>query len=186
MKQKFTSAKTDLKQVPAIFKLLMDNLERPELFFVRNPECLDYGGGAGEKLTSKFAKIGVRNFVLDPFNRSEEHNALVRRLLTVDKASFAICSNVLNVIKEPAVRMKVLQEIAKLTDPDGTVFFTVYDGNKTSRGCRTKDDCWQANRRLKSYIREIKKVFQEGYFFAGGKVLMVSGRRKKRRRKKSA
>lgn len=177
MIQEYTSAKTDLKQVPAIFKLLMDNLENPALFFARNRECLDYGGGAGDKLTDKFGAIGVRNLVLDPYNRSEDHNKLIRRLLRVRPADFAICSNVLNVIKEPQVRMQVLEEIAELTDPHGKVFFTVYEGNKTSRGRRTKDDCWQANRPLKNYIREIRKVFKEGWFFAGGRALAATGRR---------
>lgn len=175
--QQYTSSKTDLKQVPAIFKILRENLKKPELYFARHRECLDYGGGAGDKLTDKFAKIGVRNLVLDPYNRSEDHNKLVRRLLRIQPADFAICSNVLNVIKEPQVRMQVLREIADLTNPDGEVFFTVYEGNKTSRGRRSKDDCWQANRPLKSYIREIRKVFKEGWFFAGGKALAARGRR---------
>jgi hypothetical protein len=186
MKQKFTSAKTDLKQIPAIFKLLLKGLERPEHFFAYNRECLDYGGGASDKLTNEFAKMGVRNLVLDPYNRSEDHNKLVRQLLTTKPADFAICSNLLNVIKEPKVRMAALEEIAALTDPEGSVFFTVYEGNKTSRGRRTGPDQWQNNRPLKSYIREIRKVFQEGYYFAGGKALAVSGRRKKRRRKRKA
>ncbi len=186
-KQKFTSAKTDLKQVPAIFKLLKDNLVYPELFFGTTKEILDYGGGAGEKLTNLLARLKIRNLVLDKYNRSDEHNAYVRQLLKIQPADHAICSNMLNVIKEPDVRMKAIKEIARLTDPEGQVFFTVYEGNKTSRGRRTKEDCWQANRPLKSYVREVKKVFQTGTYFAGGKVLMCSGRyNKKRRRKKSA
>jgi len=184
--QKFSSARTDLKQVPAIFKLLMENLERPSHFIAYTGEILDYGGGAGEKLTEKWAELRVRNLVLDPYNRSEEHNAFVRRLLTIKPADHAICSNVLNVIKEPAVRMKVLREIAALTDPLGQVFFTVYEGNKSSRGRRSQDDCWQANRPLKSYVKEVRKVFQTGTYFAGGKVLMCGGRRESNTKKRSA
>lgn len=176
--QTITSAKTDLKQVPAILKLLKDNLMRPALFWAETREILDYGGGAGDKLTTKLAKLGVRNLILDPFNRSAEHNTFVRSLLKVTPADHAFCSNVLNVIKEPAVRMEALREIAELTDPEGWVFITVYEGDKSSRGKRTKDDCWQANRPLKSYVREVHKIFQWGEFFASGKVLRVSGRRK--------
>jgi hypothetical protein len=185
-KQAYSSAKTDLKQVPAIFKLLNDGLMHPAIFWGTTDEILDYGGGAGDKLTKKIAKLGVRNLVLDPFNRSKEHNALVRGLLKIKPADHALCSNVLNVIKEPAVRMKVLREIAALTSPEGCVFFTIYDGNKSSRGCRSQEDCWQNNRPLKSYVKEIRQVFQEGTYFAGGKVLRATGRRKKRRRKKAA
>ena len=167
-------------------KLLREGLEKPDFFFGLTNEILDYGGGGSDKLTNLFAKMKIRNLVLDKYNRSEEHNALVRRLLKVSPADHAICSNLLNVIKEPAVRMEVLREIAALTDPDGYVFITVHQGNKTSRGKRTGKDQWQANRPLKSYVREVKKVFQEGYYICGGKVLVSTGRRKKRRRKKSA
>jgi hypothetical protein len=173
-RQRFTSAKTDLKQIPAIFKILMKNLERPAIFFAMTKEILDYGGGAGDKLTDKLAELKVRNLVLDPFNRSEDHNKLVRQVLKIRPADHAICSNVLNVIKEPKIRMAALEEIARLTSPGGLVFFTVYEGDKSSRGRKTKGDCWQANRPLKSYVREIRKVFSAGYYFAGGKALVCS------------
>ena len=186
MEQKFTSAKTDLKQVPAIFRLIMENLVRPHHFLAYTDEILDYGGGASEKLTEKWASLQIRNLVLDPYNRSDDHNALIRQLLTVRPADHAICSNVLNVIKEPGVRMEVLREIAALTHPIGRVFITVYEGNKTSRGKRTKDDCWQNNRPLKSYVREIRKVFQTGTYFAGGKMLVCEGRRKPKTKRRSA
>jgi len=184
--QRFTSAKTDLKQIPAVFKLMKKHLSNPALYFATNRECLDFGGGAGEKLTDAFAEIGVRNFVLDPFNRSEEHNKLVRRLLTVQPASFAICANVLNVIKEPKIRMEALREIAALTDPLGKVYISVHEGNKTSRGKRTKSDSWQANRPLKSYVREIKQVFGEGFYLPGRKVLVCEGRHQPKRKRRSA
>jgi len=178
MTQTITSAGTDLKQVPAIFKLLNDNLVLPEIFWSTTDEILDYGGGASDKLTDKIAELGVRNLVLDPFNRSDEHNAFVRRLLSIKPADHAICSNVLNVIKSPAARMAALREIAELTSPEGYVFVTVYEGNKSSRGKRTTRG-WQNNRPLKSYVREVRKVFQGGDYFAGGKALRVYGRRTK-------
>jgi hypothetical protein len=175
MTQTITSARTDLRQIPAILKLLNDNLARPELFWATTNDILDYGGGASDKLTEKIAELGARNLVLDPFNRSDEHNALVRRLLKIKPADHAICSNVLNVIKSPSARMAALREIAALTSPDGCVFITVYEGNKSSRGRRTTKG-WQNNRPLKSYLREVRKVFREGEYFGGGKVLLVRGR----------
>ena len=181
-KQKYTSANTDLKQIPAVYKIMRKHLSNPAWYFATNRECLDYGGGAGNKLTDAFAQIGVRNFVLDPFNRSEDHNALVRRLLTLQPASFAFCANVLNVIKEPELRMKALYEIAALTSREGKVYISVHEGNKTSRGKRTRSDSWQANRPLKSYVREIKKVFGEGFYLPGRKVLVCEGRRATKRK----
>lgn len=177
MSQKYPSDKTSLRQVPAIFKLLNDNLVRPAHFWAYTNDTLDYGGGKFDLFSDELAKLRVRNWVYDPFNRSEDHNALVRRMLSIRPADHAFCSNVLNVIKEPAVRLEILRDIASLTDPDGYVFITVYEGNRTSRGRRTKKGCWQANRPLKSYVREVRKVFREGVYFGGGKVLRVSGRK---------
>lgn len=174
--QRYDSAKTSLKQVPAVFKLLNDNLERPALFWAYTDDVLDYGGGKYDLLTDKLAELRVRNWVYDPFNRSEDHNNLVRRMLTIKPADHAFCSNVLNVIKEPAVRMEVLRDIASLTGPDGYVFITVYEGDRSSRGRKTTKG-WQSNRPLKSYVREVRKVFHEGIYFAGGRVLRVTGRR---------
>lgn len=174
--QKYTSAGTSLNQVPAVFKLLNDHLVRPAVFWGLTDETLDYGGGKYDTFSDELAKLRVRNWVYDPFNRSDEHNALVRRMLTVRPADHAFCSNVLNVIKEPKVRMEVLRDIAALTAPEGCVFFTVYEGDRSSHGRRTTKG-WQANRPLKSYTREIRKVFRTGEYFAGGKVLKVRGRR---------
>jgi len=176
VEQKITSAATSVNQVPAILKLLNDNLVRPAYFWGITDEILDYGGGKYDKLTDALAKLRVRSWVLDPFNRSAEHNALVRRMLTIRPAEHAFCSNVLNVIKEPNVRGEVLRDIAALTDPDGWVFITVYEGDRSSRGRKTTKG-WQANRPLKSYVREVRKIFQEGEYFAKGKVLRVRGRR---------
>jgi len=177
--QKITSAETCLKQVPAVFKLINKCLERPTHFWAYTDEILDYGGGKYDLLTAKLAELGVRNLVLDPFNRSEEHNALIRQLLSVQPADHAICSNVLNVIREPKARMMVLEDIAALTKPGGNVFFTVYEGNKSSRGRKTTKG-WQNNRPLKSYVREIRKVFRTGDYVCGGKMLVCTGRREKK------
>lgn len=150
-------------------------MKRPEHFWAYTDTVLDYGGGKYDLLTEELAKMKVQNLVYDPFNRSEDHNNLVRQLLTTRPADHAICSNVLNVIKEPAVRMEVLRDIAALTDPHGNVFITVYEGNKSSRGKKTTKG-WQANRPTKSYIREIRKVFKEGWWVCG-KLLVCTGRR---------
>ncbi len=43
-------------------------------------------------------------------------------------ADTVTCSNVLNVIKEPEVRLNVLKNIKKLVKPNGIVYITVYEG----------------------------------------------------------
>jgi len=175
MTQTITSAATSLKQVPAIFKLLNDNLERPESFWAFTDDILDYGGGKYDLLTEKLAEIGVRNWVYDPFNRTKEHNTLVRQMLVARPADHAICSNVLNVIREKEARLEVLRDIAKLTSPLGSVFVTVYEGDRSSRGKKTTKG-WQNNRPLKSYLPEFRKVFRRGDYFAGGRAICLTGR----------
>ena len=176
-KQVITSAATSVKQVPAIFRLMNKNLVHPALFWARNREVLDYGGGRFDLLTENLADIGVRNWVYDPFNRSDAHNALVRQMLTIQPADIAICANVLNVIKEPAVRREVLRDIKRLLNPEGTAWFTFYEGNRSSRGKKTTKG-WQANRPTKNYIKELRKEFQEGWFVTS-KLIAVRGFRDK-------
>lgn len=177
MKQTYTSAGTSLKQVPAVFKLITKAMDRPEVFWAYTNNILDYGGGKYDLLTEKLAEMRIRNLILDPYNRSDDHNKLVRQLLEAAPADHAICSNVLNVIKEPAVRQEVLREIADLTSSSGYVFITVYEGDRSSRGRKTSKG-WQANRPLRSYEREIKKVFAFTDYAKGvSNMLICSGRK---------
>lgn len=157
--QTITSAKTSLNQVPAIFRLINQVMDRPAPFWVYNDDVLDVGGGKYDLLTDKLAEIGVRNHVLDPFNRSEEHNERVRKLLSVRPADVALCSNVLNVIREVAARDAVHATIKRFTKPDGMAFFTVYEGDRSSRGRRTTKG-WQANRPTKNYTRELRRHYR--------------------------
>ena len=153
--QKITSAGTSLNQVPAIWNLI-HNVDDTFSFGINR--LLDYGGGKYDKFTEQLANCGVENFVFDPYNRSTIHNSLVREALEQFPADAAVCSNVLNVIKEPAARQEVLKNIRELTKIGGLVFFTVYEGKKTSRGKITTKG-FQAHRPTKNYLREIKKVF---------------------------
>ena len=157
--QKITSAETSLNQLPAALRLIESGLHIPSLYWARNGDVLDYGGGRFEKLTEALANRCVRNWVLDPFNRSPEHNEFVTKMLRARPAAAAICSNVLNVVREPAARRKMLREIKALTAEMGRCYFTVYEGDRSSRGRRTTKG-WQANRPTKNYARELKREFE--------------------------
>ena len=161
MDQEFNSKDTSLKQVPAILRLIDKNAEDAARFWSKQDVVLDYGGGKFDELTKKLKERGVVNLIYDPFNRSQDHNDLVRGILTTPfrAADIALCSNVLNVIKEPEVRREVLRDIKRMTKPSGIVFFTVYEGDRRSRGRKTSKG-WQANRPTKSYEREIRKEFE--------------------------
>ena len=168
MRQRFTSAKTSRNQVPAIYGKVPKLLKRPN-FWEGVCEVLDYGGGAYDTFANELALVGVRSFVFDPFNRAPEHNSLIERLLRVKKAEVAVCANVLNVIREPAVRQEVLEHIKALIAPNAPVFIDVHEGDRTSRGKRTSDG-WQANRPLKSYLREVRRALP-GALVKGGLIV---------------
>jgi hypothetical protein len=116
------------------------------------------GGGKYDLLTAKLGEMGIRNWVFDPFNRSPEHNKFVVDMLTTRRASNALCSNVLNVIKESAERRAIHKQIKSMSDECGLVFFTVYEGDGSSKGKKTTKG-WQANRPTKSYLRELRREY---------------------------
>jgi len=154
--QEITSAGTSVNHLPGILRLY-EKLRGPSCWAFKH-DVLDYGGGRFDKLTAELATRGIRNWIYDPFNRSDDHNSLVLQLLSVSQADVAFCSNMLNVIRSPAHRQEALLNIKLLTKPSAEVFFTVNEGTKDSRGWRTPKG-WQSNRPTKSYLREIRKQF---------------------------
>ena len=177
MKQSITSAKTSVNKIPAVFKTINLMMKRPEFFWSGVSNSLDYGGGRFDTFTDLLGQMGVRNWVYDPFNRSEEHNAFVRKMLSPKRlqADIAFLSCVLNVIKEPSVRREILEDIKTMVKPGGDVFITVYEGDRMSRGRRTTRG-WQSNRPIQNYMREIRKVYPgaTGYNGLGRKVIVAT------------
>jgi len=174
--QKISSAATSVNQLPAVLRLI-DKLygkgHHGAQFWVDVDVCLDYGGGKYDKLTDALAKRRIWNLVWDPFNRSEDHNALVLKLCAARRADFGICSNVLNVIREPKIRKDVLEDISIGVEKDGMIFITVHEGDKSSKGKKTSKG-WQSNRPAKNYMREIRRVFPNSFGCRwGNKALIV-------------
>jgi len=175
MAQRISSAATSLKQVPAIVGLIdRFSKKRLPLFWAANARCLDIGGGKYDLTTEALReRHGVRNFVLDPFNRTQEHNDRVLAKLTSTPADFAICSNVLNVVREADARRAIHYEIKWLVRPNGMVFFTVYEGDRSERGRKTSKG-WQSNLPTKHYIRELKREYNNVTIFYG-KLIVCEG-----------
>lgn len=169
--QSITSADTCLNQVPAIFKLINKAMSMPEAFWAKTRDVIDFGGGKFDTFSDFLAEMGVRNFVYDPYNRSKQHNETVASLLAARPADIGICSNVLNVIKEPEARLQALLDLREMVQPGGEIFITVHEGNKTSHGRKTSKG-WQANRPTKNYLREVRKAFP-GAFLAFGKLIIA-------------
>lgn len=151
--QEFTSAKTSINsgKLPAIFRLVK---------FTPDTINLDYGGGkfdnAAEYLKNEF---NVTNLVYDPFNRTKEHNnSTIKQIRKNGGADSATLSNVLNVIKEPEIRLEVLNNIKSLLKPGANLYITVYEGTGKGDSGETKSG-YQLNRKTADYIEEISQVF---------------------------
>lgn len=150
--QEFNSAKTSRNQVPALFN-------HPGLRGKSGSRNIDVGGGRFDKGTQHlFDNYGIQSKVLDPYNRSEEHNNAVDEEYLANPADTATVANVLNVIKEPEHRQLVIKNAHKYLKPDGEAYFSVYEGNGSGEGTTTRDG-WQENRKLVSYLPEIKAIF---------------------------
>lgn len=152
--QEFTSENTSInsKQVPAVFKMAK---------FEPGTVNLDFGGGRYDTAAEYLTQFDVVNLVYDPYNRSSEHNSEVIKLIRQHGgADTATCSNVLNVIKEPEVRLNVLNNIKKLVKPNGKVYITVYEGSGKGDSKPTKSG-YQLNKKTADYLEEIQQVFPD-------------------------
>jgi hypothetical protein len=152
VEQEITSAKTSIKQIPALFK------DKNAVFGETN---IDIGGGKFDLAKNYLAERGTKSMIFDPYNRSAEENAETLAFLQSGKrADTATCANVLNVIAAPAARSNVILEVAKAIKPDGTAYFMVYEGNGTGEGKQTSSG-WQNNRKTADYMAEISEWFDD-------------------------
>ena len=149
--QQYTSAKTCRKQIPALHRVLLRTMWKP------GDVNADIGGGKWDLVTEELAKAGVQNIVYDPYNRDASWNETAMKVIQNGGLSTATVSNVLNVIAEPQIRSAVIQMAASISR---RVFFSVYEGNRSGQGKRTRDG-WQENRSLESYLKEISHFFDK-------------------------
>lgn len=152
--QEFTSENTSINnnRLPAVFNMVS---------FEPGTVNIDYGGGKFDNVAEYLTQYDVVNLVYDPYNRTAEHNKEVIRLVREHGgADTATCSNVLNVIKEPEVRINVLNNIKKLVKPNGKVYITVYEGKGNNAEGPTKSG-YQLNRKTAEYMDEIQQVFPD-------------------------
>jgi len=145
-------ARTSVNQVPALHK---------RVEWQDGTVNLDLGGGKFDTATEWLAGRGVRNLVLDRFNRDPEHNRSVLDEVSESGADTVTVANVLNVIRDPEMRQEVVRTAAELVRPGGTVYFSVYEGDRSGEGRVTAQGSWQENRKLRSYLPEIAAVFPD-------------------------
>ncbi len=158
--QEYTSRDTSINKtkVPAVFKMVKERIGWRE-----GTVNIDIGGGKYDTLTNALREAGVESYIYEPYGRTSNENAYIlaqlqNKTLLGDTAT---CSNVLNVIKESDVRANVIHQVAKAIKPDGTAYFTIYEGKGNDVGAKSKDDCWQNNRKAETYVEEIQNFFAD-------------------------
>lgn len=140
--QEYTSADTSINssRLPKLYTAMQG-----ELF---GKSVIDYG--CGKFLDSYKERVNFNLSGYDPYNYNRPEN--------LQKSyDIAICSNVLNVIKEQEIRTKVLETLKGLAP---ICMITVYEGDGSGIGKATKKDCYQLNRKAKEYKPELESVFE--------------------------
>ena len=154
--QEFTSAGTSINstKLPTGYSTVAKKIG-----WQKGTTHIDIGGGKFDNSVEFLKNLGVNAYVYDPFNRTEEHNKKVMETVGKQKADTASLFNVLNVIKEPEYRYEALQTAHSTLKPGGKIYISIYEGDKSGQGKKTKKDSWQNNHPTSAYLDEVKKVF---------------------------
>lgn len=154
--QEFTSAATSINKtkLPEAYSTI-----HKKIGWQKGTTHIDIGGGKFDNAKEFLGNLGVEAHVYDPYNRTPEHNQEVMERAGQGKADTASLFNVLNVIKEPVYREDALRTAHKALKPGGKVFISIYEGDKTGVGKKTKADSWQNNMPTAAHLPEVKKIF---------------------------
>lgn len=158
--QEYTSKNTNTnfssKKLPAVFTAIIKSVGYSDKGY-RN---LDIGGGKYSHATDALIKIGIKNLVYDPFNRSVEHNQKVVNEITKNPVDFVTISNVLNVVKEKENQVKILSQAYFALKPQGCLYITVYEGGiKLNTTPRKTLKGWQNYKSLQWYLPVVLEIF---------------------------
>jgi hypothetical protein len=153
MAQKYASAKTSIKQIPATFK-------SPHFDIPSGSINVDLGGGSYDLSTDYLKDKGIINLIIDPYNRSEEFNQNNERIAKENKIASVTINNVLNVIMEPEERELVIRKAKSFLTDGGKAFFLIH-WKKGEEARQTKSDSWQNHMHPREYVPEIKKYFDD-------------------------
>jgi len=162
-----TSKNTNVNVLPAVA-----NLVEKKFGWRSGTRNLDIGSGRYNKLTAYLQGKGVSNLPYDPYNRPDATNRATLASVAELRANTCVLSNVLNVIETPEMRHRLLLLAKRFTSTTGHVYITVYEGNRSGKGCLSKHDCWQENRRTADYVDEVHTVFRHVQRF--GKLIVAS------------
>ena len=152
--QKYTSAKTSIKQVPAGFRIVDKHFG-----WQANTVNLDIGGGKYDLMTEELRKKGVTNLVFDPYNRSLEHNIKVVYKISDDDVDTVTIFNVLNVIKEHKIQLRLLRLARNVLKTGGMLYVRSTYKNPAKKSGVTKSGTFQHYKTQKEYLEIVREIF---------------------------
>jgi len=146
-----------------------------EGFFKNGGKNFDPGGGAGELQTARLGELDVENVVLDPFNRSKEHNIEAIKKVANGQADTATVNNLLNVLVDIADRVSIYKQVKNALKEDGQAAFANWrdpkqakalaDAGETSKVRTDKAGnkiAGQTHMADEAYVKELEDVFGKG------------------------
>lgn len=153
-KQKYSSAETSINKnkVPALYKIV-------EKYISKNSTILDYGAGKYNTGIEYYKEKNITVLPYDKYNRSKESNLKTfERVAQMGGVNTCLCANVLNVIAENDVIIDILEDIYNNLNVHGTLFLSVYEGDRSGKGKLTCKG-YQRNAKTQDYIAFLKMVF---------------------------
>jgi hypothetical protein len=138
---------------------------------------LDIGGGAWDHITQYIKqKFQAINHVLDPFQRSNSHNAAVLKF-GMDNGGFdsVTSMSVLNVISNRSARIQHLELAYSQLKNGGFIYIKVYEGNKSNQPNLMNNDHFQMNCKAEFYLSEVVQVFGKDNVFAEFEKCLIVG-----------
>lgn len=158
---KHPSAKTSLKQIPAGFKIV-------EKYFTwyQGTTNLDIGGGKYDLMTEKLSEKGVTNLVLDPYNRTWQHNLWACQM-AVDGVHSVTIFNVLNVIENLSDQLHVLNLAKRFLLNGGVLYVRSTYMNPAKVSGVTKSGTFQHYKTQKEYLEIVQMVFPNAKIMYG-------------------
>lgn len=148
--QNYTSKNTSVNttKLPAVYnKVCWDKLPV-------GTRVIDWGCGKDTTLVDNMlVQHGLDYLGYDPNWKSKDDNNRAIRWLGL--APTFVCSNVLNVIDDD----DVIRDICAKASRHKYFFITVYEGDKSGVGKCSKDDCYQRNEKIKSYMKFFENVY---------------------------
>lgn len=156
MIQEYTSARTSIKQIPAGFGIVDKHFG-----WQANTINFDIGGGKYDLMTEKLLEKNVTNLIFDPYNRSLVHNINVVNKLYEKDVDTVTIFNVLNVIKEYKIQIRLLRLARSALKVGGMLYVRSTYKNPAKQSGVTKSGTFQHYKTQKEYLGIVKKVFPD-------------------------